>query len=91
MTKLNKFNAIKALTKKHDIRIIQKSKKLIILSQGSRTKLNDLGGGSWGKIDFLTKQCGFTTLTVDKFIKPTYGQKHKKIQKRTNNKMYSGN
>lgn len=89
MKKLNRNEAIKSLTKKHDVRIIQKSKKLIILGQESRARSNDLGGGSWGKIDFLTKHCGFTTLTVDKFIKPTYGKKRRK--NRTNSKMYKGN
>ena len=65
---LNETEVVKSLNKKNDIRITPKSKKLIILSSDSRAKRNDLGGGSWGKIDFLKRKHGYKTLMVDKFI-----------------------
>lgn len=59
---------IKSLNRKSDIRISEKSKMLIILTEDSSQRTNDLGGKSWGKIDFLTNHCGFRAKKVDKFI-----------------------
>ena len=88
MNKLNQTTVIKSLNRKNDIRIIEKSKKLIILNSKSRVKSNDLGGKSWGKIDFLTNHCGYSTIKVDKFINFNNENKKKRNKKRRYSKMY---
>ena len=46
------------------------SKKNSININGNRIKVlkgaTDVGNGSWGKIDFLTKYCGYISLSVKK-------------------------
>jgi len=50
---------LNALSKKNDIRIDSNSKLIRVLSKDCKTRKNDLGNGSCGKIDFLTNHCGY--------------------------------
>ena len=60
---------LKALAKKHDCRIVG---NVIQVLNGESLEAkyqlsNDLGNGSWGKIDFLVKHCGFRQMYVVDF------------------------
>lgn len=48
---------VRSLSKKSSIRIQNKCIEVI-------KNCTDVGNGSWGKIDFLTKVCGYTLLFV---------------------------
>lgn len=50
---------IRSLNKKNDIKIDSRDGIIYILANGSKSKINDLGNGSWGKIDFLVNYHGF--------------------------------
>lgn len=54
---------LRSLAKKNDCRIVPPN---IAIMTGSSAK-NDLGNGSWGKIDFLVNHCGFRTIHVTKW------------------------
>ena len=65
---------LNSLSSKKDIRIIRG--EIQILSDyihifGEKIlnpkKTFDLGNGSWGKIDFLTKNCGYHICFIEKF------------------------
>ncbi|SBV91735.1 hypothetical protein [uncultured Dysgonomonas sp.] len=68
---------IRVLSKKNDIRILKVNKEIrilsdkIVTSNGISTrnpnKRFDLGNGSWGKIDYLTKFHGYDIWKVSKF------------------------
>ena len=62
---------LRALAKKHDCRI--QSNIIYVLNGDSiepKFQLsNDLGNGSWGKIDFLVNHCGFRQMYVCEFPK----------------------
>lgn len=51
------------LSKKNDIRIMGRN---IYCLHGSKAR-GDIGIGSKGKIDFLTKYCGYSLIWVDEF------------------------
>lgn len=60
---------LRSLSRKHDCKVIGRS--IYILNGKSRSKpaTNDLGNGSWGKIDFLVNYCGYTQYRVNEFPK----------------------
>lgn len=55
---------IRSLSKKRDVKINPKDKTIEILDPA---KNNDLGNGSWGKIDFLVNHSGYTKLFSKEF------------------------
>lgn len=65
--------ACAGLSKKNDVRIngsvIEILTDKITTKEGNvidnPKKRNDIGNGSWGKIDYLTKYCGFVLIRVD--------------------------
>lgn len=59
-SKYNEADVAKSLSKKKDAKI-DVNKKLIVLSHG-HSMTGDIGIGSKGKIDFLTKYCGWTKM-----------------------------
>ena len=52
--KYDEASALKSLSKKNSVNI-NRSSKVVTVS----TNQGDLGNGSWGKIDYLTKVCGY--------------------------------
>lgn len=62
----NQYDAMKALSKKQDIRFTSDS-EILLLHYKSDKRQNDLGNGSWGKIDYLVNHCGFRLVTVSSF------------------------
>ena len=58
---------VRSLSKKKDVKIDLKSKIVELLD--SPFKNNDLGNGSWGKIDFLVNHAGFQKVFVEEFTK----------------------
>lgn len=68
MSKKSKFTelgAIASLSRKKDLRF--KGHEINILGNKSREKNNDLGNGSWAKVEFLVKHCGYRSFFVEKF------------------------
>jgi hypothetical protein len=57
-------SAIKSLSKKHDCKITVSG--VMVLRNGAPTKANDLGNGSWGRIEFLRAK-GLRTIFVESF------------------------
>lgn len=56
-----------ALKKKHDVMLTSNKEVLLLTGQNPKyPKSNDLGNGSWGKIDFLVNHCGFRKVYTDK-------------------------
>ena len=53
---------IKSLSRKHDFRIVDG----IIYILVGKAAHNDLGNGSWGKIDYLVKQHNYILTKVEK-------------------------
>ena len=71
-TRKNSYNVdevIKQLYKKNDCKIDSNAKTIQVLNGLSKkqNKKNDLGNGSWGKIDYLINHCGFLLLNVSEF------------------------
>ena len=65
---------LNSLSSKKDIRIIRDEIHILsdyIYTFGGKIlnpkKTFDLGNGSWGKIDFLTKNCGYHICFIEKF------------------------
>lgn len=63
MNKYDEMDVVRSLQKKNDVHI--HGKELLVL-RGSAAK-NDLGNKSKGKIDFLTRHCGYHLQFVTKF------------------------
>ncbi|MGJ7024991.1 hypothetical protein [Petrimonas sulfuriphila] len=55
---------LRTLGKKNDCSITT-NKEIFVLN--GKDRKNDLGNGSWGKIDFLVKYCGFKQYFVSKW------------------------
>lgn len=55
------------LRRKKDIRVNPINKTMMVLNQKAKNKENDLGNGSWGKIDFLKKVEGYKLFLVSEF------------------------
>jgi hypothetical protein len=61
----------KSLEKKKDLKIVHKvdaPSRILILTGAGTPKSNDLGNGSWGKIDFL-RRIGVPVEYIDEFPK----------------------
>lgn len=69
MKKHDENQDIRSLSKKKDIRFNFKTYTMEILNNGANNKANDLGNGSWGKIDFLVNHCGWKRYFVSQFTK----------------------
>ena len=67
---------LRALNKKNDCLISETDKIVFILT--GKSKKNDLGNKSWGKIDFLVNCCGFGLNRVEEFTKPKYYENRKR-------------
>lgn len=69
MSKHNEMSAILGLKSKHDIKIDTTNKQIFILNGKSKKapKKDDLGIGSWGKIDFLINHQGYRKSMVSEF------------------------
>lgn len=59
---------LRALSKKRDVRVNRNNREVYLLtgSNPHYPKSDDLGNGSWGKIDFLTNYCGYRLIPTDK-------------------------
>lgn len=56
---------LRSLAKKNDVASIDNDSKVVsIYGDYSKHRKNDLGNGSWGKIDFLTRWCGYVVRYV---------------------------
>lgn len=64
--KHNEDEVLYRLRKKQDLRITQ-NKEILVLGKNGKNKQNDLGNGSWGKIDFLVNHCGYRQYFVKEF------------------------
>lgn len=64
--KHNEDEVLYRLRKKQDVRITQ-HKEILVLGKNGKNKQNDLGNGSWGKIDFLVNHCGYRQYFVKEF------------------------
>ena len=62
-------SAIRSLSRKRDVRINPSKKIIKILSNDAPRKTNDIGNGSWGRIDYLIHQQGFSLIKVNKHAK----------------------
>lgn len=71
---------LKSLQSKNDVRINPMNGEILILTDkvydpskdcyvDNKEKKHDLGNGSWGKLDYLTKYCGYVIIKVDSFHK----------------------
>lgn len=60
---------ITQLKNKHDVKVDSVNKQIFILNGKSKKlpKRDDLGIGSWGKVDFLTNYCGYIKTYVAEF------------------------
>lgn len=63
--KHNLDEVLRDLRKKKDVQITGIQIQVI---KGKKAD-NDLGNKSWGKIDFLTKYCGYKLTYVSEFVK----------------------
>jgi len=70
MARKNKHSVdgvLRSLSKKHDVKIDGNHVLILNGKDKKHPKKDDLGNGSWGKIDFLTNHCRFTKHFVSKF------------------------
>ena len=68
---------LKELSRKNDVRV--SGTVVMVLSDkivdkkcniiDNPQKRNDLGNGSWGRIDYLVNHCGYGIVKVEQFIK----------------------
>ena len=63
----NLDEVLRSLGKKHDCKVDEKTSAISVLSKDSVLRKNDLGNGSWGKIDYLIHHLGYKLLKVSKF------------------------
>jgi len=61
----DEFNVVGTLNKKHDCRVSGANKKIEILKEPNGK--GDIGNKSKGKIDFLSKYCGYQVVFVTSF------------------------
>lgn len=61
------FSVLRSLANKHDVDIDHDEKIIEVLSNNAKNKKNDLGNGSWGKISYLRKYCGYKLFKVRSF------------------------
>lgn len=68
--KYKEDEVLSQLRKKHDVRITPEKEILVLngkSNKGQFQKKDDLGNGSWGKIDFLVKHCGYRQMFVSEW------------------------
>lgn len=67
--KYSEDEVIMKLRRKSDCRVLQDERIVMVLTGQSpkSPKSHDLGNGSWGKIDYLTKHCGYRKVNVHDF------------------------
>ena len=58
---------LRSLSKKNDVRIDERLKTIEILEPDAKNAKQDLGNGSWGKIDYLTNVHHYTAYQVRAF------------------------
>jgi len=58
---------IRKLSRKKDCKLYPWKSEIEILDGTKTPKQNDLGNGSWGMLDYLTKYEGWVIITVSKF------------------------
>ena len=63
----NLDEVLRSLAKKHDVKVDERTSTISVLSKDSPIRKDDLGNGSWGKIDFLMHHQWFKLLHVAKF------------------------
>ena len=56
----------RSLNKKNDVKVDTRA-SIVYLMKDSTKKSNDLGNGSWGKIDFLVNHKSYIKQFVDSF------------------------
>ena len=56
---------IRSLSKKRDVKINTSNKEVNIVKQDDTYANQDLGNGSWGKIDYLVNYCGYRVYFYD--------------------------
>ena len=56
----------RSLNKKNDVKVDTRA-SIVYLMEDSTKKSNDLGNGSWGKIDFLVNHKGYVKQFVETF------------------------
>ena len=66
--KHNLDEVLRALAKKNDVRIDERLKVIQVLTPDAKKAKNDLGNGSWGKIDYLVKVHHFRWYRVADYI-----------------------
>lgn len=85
MTKKKSYDevsVVRSLSKKNSIHINTKTKVIEVIKDN-----NDVGNGSWGKIDYLTKFCGYVVLFVTNINhKPTHKKEMDDEDIKLNNK-----
>jgi len=65
--KHTEHKVLASLFEKKDVMVDIFHKHIKVLSPSAKNKQNDLGNKSWGKIDFLTHQQGYTLFFVKEF------------------------
>lgn len=65
MSKHNELNVLTSLSKKRDCRVY--GMEIQVLTGKGDSKIYDLGGGSWGKIDYLVNYCHYRIVYVNKY------------------------
>jgi hypothetical protein len=75
---------LEALKKKKDCKIDSQEKIISVLQNKTHGKTNDLGNKSWGKIDYLTKYCGYTLLRCDKLTSDHNSKSYNHGDRRSN-------
>ena len=65
--KHNLDEVLRALAKKNDVRIDERLKVIYVLTPDAKKAKNDLGNGSWGKIDYLIKVHSYDFFRVNEF------------------------
>lgn len=58
---------LKSLKNKHDVKIDSLNKTIKVLKGNAKIAKNDVGNGSWGKIDYLVKVHGYDLFRVNDF------------------------
>ena len=79
MKKYDEISVVRALSKNPDVKITNKGNlKVVEVVKNSQW----CGNGTWGKIDFLTKHCGYTycCIDIDKVIADKQAEKVAKKQ-----------
>jgi len=66
-SKYTEISVLRSLAKKHDCKVVTNLSEIQILTGNKQPKKNDLGNGSWGKIDYLINFMGYHKVRMHKF------------------------